>query len=216
MASSTPAPALRTSAATDRLAGACGLAAVGWATALPLLGVPRRTDYRHERRAGGYDGPGRMLRVIGFLPTGVLACAFAELGSRCFDDRSAAAGLRCFNGVGAGYITAAFAPGNPGGPTDGTMRQAVHNGAGLFEYLSGAAGLVLFGLGARHDPATRALARASVAATAPYTIVLAATGATAQPETRRRFQRLLEGMLFAWIAATGSVLLFRRHPRSPA
>lgn len=153
------------------------------------------------------------MRLVDFLPTGILASTFAELGSRSFDNRVASMGVRCFNGVGVGYATAAFAPGNPGGANDGTLRQAVHNGAGLFEYVSGAAGLILFGLGGRRSPSTRWLSRTSLIAFGPYSVVLAASGMTEQPETRRRLQRLLEGTLFAWMTGASIVLMSQRSPQ---
>lgn len=197
-----------------RIAGACGLAAVGWATGVPFFGGRRRTDYRHEPRPSYQDArpASRELAInlVDFLPTGIFSAAFASLGARSYENPMAAAGVRCFSGVSVGYLTAAFAPGNPGGPTDGTLRQAVHNGAGVFEYASGAAGLVLFGLGTVREPDARWLSRGSLLLAAPYTVVLAGSALTGQPETRRRLQGLLEGTLFAWMIATSTSLIRRR------
>jgi len=189
-----------------------GLSAVAWTLGASYFTGRKRIDYRHEPRIldeGEAPPNERLNNLVDFLPTGLLAGAFVTQGVRAFDTRAAAAGVRCFSGVSIGYLTAAFAPGKPGGPTDGTLRQAVHNAAGLFEYASGGAGLVLFGLGTWNDPRARWLSRLSLLAVVPYTLVLAGSGLTEQPETRKRLQGLLEGTLFGWMIAASLSLLRR-------
>jgi hypothetical protein len=116
-------------------------AATYLAIALAVIGS-RRPSYSQARHTiselGEYGSPDQQMVAFGvFLPIGLalLLAAFV------LQPRSApSAGLALC--IGIGYIVAAAFPCDPGSPSSGSTRQALHNIGGGIEYFGGAYALL--------------------------------------------------------------------------
>jgi hypothetical protein len=78
-----------------------------------------------------------------FLPVGLMVWLALWLLQRGSSDKGASAVLLALSCLGTGYVVAAFAPCDPGGPLFGSWRTLVHNLAGLLDYGGTAVGFLL-------------------------------------------------------------------------
>lgn len=188
----------------DAAARACGLAAVAFAVATPLVAGALTPHYdrcaQFISELGAVGAPhASWVRFAGFLPTGVLGVLFAGLSLRTARDLRARWGLLLFSGVGWAYVVAAVFPCDPGCPVSGSASQQIHSAFGLVEYLGGGIGLALLagsGPGGAPRPAVRWLAGAGAA------VVLAGFVGMLVPAlepVRGAVQRAAEGALFLWL-----------------
>jgi len=94
------------------------------------------------------------VRFAGFLPAGLLLCAFAWAAHGGLPrSRLLAAGLLGLGIYAAGYVVAAFFPCDPGcRPAQPSMSQVVHNIGGLAGYLLAPLALLALALAARRWP----------------------------------------------------------------
>lgn len=147
-----------------RAAALSGLLGAAWVVALTLIGGAAYPGYDHAGQfiseLGARGAPhAALINRAGFLPAGLLTCAFAVLAWRSLP-RSAAATLGC---VGlflfaVGYVGAGFFPCDPGcRPTEPSLSHLLHTGIGMPGYLLAPVTLLLLGLAARQWPGAGAL-----------------------------------------------------------
>lgn len=176
--------------------------------AVTVIGGLYFPDYDHLRdyisELGALGTPtGTWVSYGGFLPIGLLVFAFVFTAAPLLQlSGRAKLGFYLLLGVGIGYAGAAIAPCDLGCVGEST-RQLIHNSLGLFEYLGGGAGLVLF---ANHyqkisaDALSRNLLRTAGIVTLLGMILLAVPP---NPDHAGLNQRIAETALFAsllWIA----------------
>ncbi|HVH07348.1 MAG TPA: DUF998 domain-containing protein [Myxococcota bacterium] len=194
------------SPARRRFASEAGLGAALLALAVTVLGDLARPGYDAATQyiselgeLGAAHGP--LVSLGGFLPIGVLVLAFLALAAPELaptrGTKAALAGIGC---VGVAYVVAAFARCEPGCPADGPPRQLLHNAFGLLEYLGGGLGLALLGVSFRARPEWRSFVVPTLVAAAVVLVPFAVPG-LADAIGRGFLQRLMDGALFAWIAA---------------
>ena len=168
------------------------LAAAYLAVSLIVL-APKKAGYRHVQHTISEIGEigahhQRWVAFGLFLPVGLLLLLVAYLARSIFEPSAALA--LC---VAVGYVVAAFFPCDPGSPTSGSARQAVHNLGGAVEYLGG--GFALMAIAEPLGPIFKI---------AGFVVLGSAIALTLLPGTSVRglIQRVAEFVLFAALAAS--------------
>lgn len=190
----------------SRLTALCGLLGAAWIICGTMIGAAFYPGYDHAGQfiseLGAIDAPyGRAFSLLGFLPAGLLLCAFAFLAWRS-SPKSAFATLG-FIGVALfyfGYVGAGFFQCDAGcRPDMPSFSQAMHNLSGLLGYFLAPVTLVFLGLATRKWPgggilAVLGFAGAIVAlfALAMFSPEFAFVGAV---------QRVLEASMLLWVVA---------------
>lgn len=124
--------------------------AVLLAILVPLVGSLFVQDYSHSKQYISELGAvgtewGSTISFGGFLPIGVLVIFFIISSAPIVKPMgSAKIGYYLLLFVGLSYLIAAFAPCDIGCPAEGSLRQSIHNSLGVFEYILGGVGLILF------------------------------------------------------------------------
>jgi hypothetical protein len=122
------------------------------AAAMVVLGTlyfaSLRPGYSHISNTiselGETGAPRARLVAYGFfLPVGLMVWLALWLLRRGRADKESSAVLLTLSCLGTGYVVAAFAPCDPGGPLFGSWRTLVHNLAGLIDYGGTAVGFLL-------------------------------------------------------------------------
>ena len=141
---------------------------------------------------------------FGFLPAGILVCAFAALAwltlPRSAGTTFGLVGIALF---GFGYVIAVFYPCDPGcRPAQASVSQTIHNVLGLAGYVTAAPCLVLLGWQARTWPQGANLARlafvCAAAALVGFVLLLEPSPYAGAA------QRLLEASVLLWVVACGT------------
>lgn len=134
----------------ERLPNILLVLALTMAVAVPIIGGSLVPDYSHlenyisELGAVGTQW-GSIISLGGFLPVGVLVVVFLLVSAPLVNCKGLAkVGYYLMFFLGFSYIGAAFAPCDIGCPAQGTIRQSIHNSLGIFEYVAGGIGLLLF------------------------------------------------------------------------
>ena len=194
--------------ATRRLRRAAvltGLLGVAWVVAFTVIGGAAYPDYDHAAQfiseLGARGAPhAALINRAGFLPAGILTCAFAVLAWRVLP-RSASATLGCVGLLlfSVGYVGAGFFPCDPRcRPTEPSLSHLLHSGFGLPGYLLAPATLLLLGLAARQWPGAGAL-RVLGLAGAPVALA-GLLGLSPESPVVGVAQRALEGSVLLWVA----------------
>lgn len=147
-----------------RLAFTTGILGALFVLLMAVVGGALFPNYSHLSQflseLGARGAPhAELISVAGFLPAGLLLCAFAFFAARALP-RS---GMMLLGMVGIalyalGYVAAAFFPCDPGcRPVEPSLSQLIHNLVGGAGYLAGAVALVILGLQARSWPDARHL-----------------------------------------------------------
>lgn len=126
---------------------------------LTVIGGATFPGYQHASQfiseLGARGAPhAQLVNVGGFLPAGVLLCAFAVLAWKTLP-RSAGTAIGLFGIAlfGVGYLAAVFFPCDAGcRPATPSSSQLIHNAMGLAGYLSAPVALAILGWQARSWP----------------------------------------------------------------
>lgn len=189
-----------------KLAALCGLLGAAWIVLGTWIGGMAYPGYDHTSQfiseLGAVDSPfGLMFSRFGFLPAGLLLCAFAFLAWRASPKSTLATigfigvALFYFGYVGAGFFQcdAGCRPDTP------SFSQTMHNLLGLLGYFLAPLTLAFLGLAARKWPNARLLslwgyigATLSALALAMFSPSFPFVGAV---------QRVLEGAMLVWVLA---------------
>lgn len=191
---------------TNRLAALCGLLGAAWIVVGTLIGAAMYPGYDHGAQfiseLGAIDAPfGRAFSLFGFLPAGILLCAFAFI-AWAVSPKSLLSALGFF-GVFLfylGYVGAGFFQCDAGcRPESPSSSQMMHNLFGLLGYFFAPVTLALLGLAARKWPNARLLqvmgyagAVVALLALALFSPSFALVGAV---------QRVLEASMLVWVVA---------------
>jgi Protein of unknown function (DUF998) len=190
----------------SRLAAFCGLLGAAWIVCGTLIGAALYPGYDHGGQfiseLGAIDAPfGRAFSLFGFLPAGVLLCAFAIFAWRASPKSTLATlgfigvFLFYFGYVGAGFFQcdARCRPDIP------SASQMMHNLSGLLGYFLAPVTLALLGLATRKWPGARLLsllgfvgAIVALLALALFSPSFAFVGLV---------QRVLEASMLLWVLA---------------
>lgn len=203
--------------APTRIAGLCGLVAIGCALGTTVLGAAARPGYSHVAQfiseLGEAGAPhGLPISLFGFGPTGLATLAFLALAAPAFPgDRKATAGLWAFGAVGVAYLVAAIARCDPGCPAAGSATQTVHNVFGVLEYVGACSGLVLLSSACRADPRWRPLAPLALACAVIVGVGFAGVLLPGLAGIRGLSQRVAEIGIFLWIGMVSVAFLRRRR-----
>lgn len=156
--------AARAAPRSNRLASLTGLLGVAWIVGLVLVGGATYPGYSHTvqfvSELGARGAPhATVVNLAGFLPAGILICAFALLAWRSLP-RSTPASLG-FLGLflyAIGYVGAGFFPCDAGcRPEQPSVTHMLHTSIGLAGYLLAPLTLLLLAQAARRWPAAGAL-----------------------------------------------------------
>ncbi|SEU29505.1 Protein of unknown function [Stigmatella erecta] len=136
---------------------------------LTVLGGAAFPDYSHLSQfiseLGAREAPhGELISYGGFLPAGILICAFSFLAARVLP-RSGMTwlGLVGIAWYAVGYVVSAFFRCDPGcRPAEPSFSQQVHNLVGVTGYFTGPVGLIVLGLRARSWSGARHLSALGV------------------------------------------------------
>ncbi len=181
---------------------------------LTLIGGAAFPGYSHASQfiseLGARGAPhAQLVNFGGFLPAGVLVCAFAVLAwkalPRSVGTTIGLAGIALF---GFGYLVAVFFPCEAGcRPAEPSISQLVHNVLGLAGYLSAPLALAILGWQARSWPGGKLLSALGFAGALTALIGLALLS----PEFAYVgvAQRVLELSVLTWIVACG--IYVNRH-----
>ncbi|HYI01854.1 DUF998 domain-containing protein [Hyalangium sp.] len=184
---------------------------------LTVLGGATFPNYSHRSQfiseLGAREAPHMdLINYGGFLPAGILVCAFAFFASRVLP-RSATTllglvGIACY---ALSYVVAAFLPCDPGcRPVEPSLSQWIHNLVGGTSYFVGAACLIVLGVGARHWPDARHLSVLGlICGSVSLVAFLLLSPAFLYVGI---VQRVLETCMLLWIVAC-AFYLKRRSPR---
>ncbi len=198
-------------------AAVCGLAAVAWALAVPLLGGALQPGYSQlaqfisELGASG-AAHGGAVSLLGFAPTGALLLAFLALVVPLLPPtRQARVGIVALTTVGIAYLVSALFRCDAGCPSDGSRAQSIHNLFGLLEYVGAFIGLRLLGAAFRQSAQWRPLAALSSVAALAVGVGFLAMLSPGLEWCRGLSQRLAESGIFTWIGAVSVALLRARQ-----
>jgi hypothetical protein len=201
-----------------KLAMVTALLGAAWLLAMVLIGGATFPSYDHVSQyisELGATGAPRGFEVswFGFLPIGILICAFAIFAGLAAP-RSVLAVLG-FIGVflfSIGYVGSAFFPCDFGcRPEEPSLSQVMHELVGLAGYLLAPLTLLLLGLAAWSWPRARWLAAFSFVAAAGALVGLGGLFDAESP-TVGLYQRVLEVSMMSWVVGCGLYLGVR--PRS--
>ena len=193
-------------ASVNKLALITGVLGAAWVVALTLIGGATFPGYDHGGQfiseLGATGAPhGWKVSWFGFLPAGMLVCAFALFGWRAAP-RSVLSALG-FAGIflfAIGYVGSAFFPCDFGcRPEQASFSQVMHELIGLAGYLLAPATLLLLGLAARK------WSGAGVLAILGYFSAVTALGGLIMLDPNFALvgvaQRVLEARVLGWIVA---------------
>jgi hypothetical protein len=197
-----------------RVAGVLGLLAVLGALVVPLVGGAARPGYSHSSQfiselgeRGTSDGG--WVSWAGFVPVGLVVIGFGVAAALALrgHPRLALGAVIVGVGVGGAYVVSAFARCAAGCPTDGDTAQTIHNLlGGTLEYVGAAVGLLVFGLAARKLEGWRFEARLSLVAVPVIVVIGSFLESESVADQRGTLQRVLELLIFGWIAVVGGRL----------
>jgi len=203
-----------------KLAMITGALGALWMLAMTMIGGATFPGYDHGTQfiseLGATGAPfGQAISWFGFLPAGVLTCAFSFFAWRAAP-RSALSTLG-FIGVflfAIGYVGAAFFPCDFGcRPDEPSFSQVMHELIGLAGYLLAPFTLLLLGLAARTWP------RAQWLATLGYAAAVFALLAVLKLSPEFAFvgvaQRVLEASVLTWAAACALYLGLQAKTAAP-
>lgn len=206
---------------SGRLAMITGVLGAVWLVAMVAIGGAAWDGYDHVAQyiseLGANGAPyGWHVSWLGFLPIGVLICAFAFFAWSAAP-RSLLSALG-FVGVflfAIGYAGSAFFPCDFGcRPDTPSFSQVMHELVGLAGYLLAPLTLVLLGVAAWKWPGATWLAIIAFIAAASSLVGL---GGLMDPEspTLGLYQRVLEASMLSWVVACGLYLGLQRKTAAP-
>lgn len=206
---------------SGKLAMITGVLGAVWLVAMVVIGGAAWDGYDHVAQyiseLGANGAPyGWHVSWLGFLPIGVLICAFAFFAWRAAP-RSVLSALG-FVGVflfAIGYAGSAFFPCDFGcRPDTPSFSQVMHELVGLAGYLLAPLTLVLLGVAAWKWPGATWLAIIAFIAAASALVGL---GGLMDPEspTLGLHQRVLEASMLSWVVACGLYLGLQRKTAAP-
>jgi hypothetical protein len=204
-----------------KLAMITGVLGAAWLVAMVAIGGAAWDGYDHVAQyiseLGATGAPhGWQVSWLGFLPIGLLICAFA-LFAYIAAPRTALSALG-FVGVflfAIGYVGSAFFPCDFGcRPDTPSFSQVMHELVGLAGYLLAPLTLLLLGLAAWGWPGARWLAMLGFVAAAG---ALVGVGGAMDPEspTVGLYQRVLEASMLIWIVGCGLYLGLQKRTAAP-
>lgn len=195
------------------LAAAClGALAV---VLLTVIGGAAFPNYSHVSQfiseLGARGAPhAKLVAYAGFLPAGILVCAFAALAWKALPRSTPTTlGMLGIALFGFGYLVAVYFPCDAGcRPDEPSGAQLVHNALGLAGYLAAPLSLALLGWQARGWPGAKALSMHGFAGAVLAFIALSLLS----PEFAYVgvAQRVLEASVLSWIVACGFYVNRRR------
>lgn len=200
-----------------KLAMFCAVLGALWLLAMVIAGGATFPGYSHVSHyiseLGANGAPhGWLVSYAGFLPVGVLICAFGLFAwlaaPRSLLSTLGFIGVELFS---IGYVAATFFRCDYGcRPEEPSVSQMMHNTFGLLGYLFAPLCLLLLGLAARKWPNAGALAVHGYIAAAVALIGLG----TLTPDSPYAglSQRMIEAAMLTWVAACG--LYLGRQPRA--
>ena len=178
---------------------------------LTVLGGAAFPNYSHLSQfiseLGAREAPhGKLISFAGFLPAGLLLCAFAFFASRVLPrspvTRWGLVGIALF---ALGYGVSAFFPCDPGcRPAEPSLSQVIHTFVGGVGYFAGGVALILLGTQARGWPGARHLSVLGVSGGGVSLVALLFLS----PEFQYvgLAQRVLELCMLLWVVACGFYL----------
>ena len=194
------------------IAGSSGLAALLLMLAVQVAGGMLDSGYsqvsQYISELGAVDAPGRAwINYAGFLPIGLLLGIFTA-GAYLKLAKTAAArlGWILVSGISLAYLIASAAPCDPGCPTEGSVRQSVHNLGALLEYLAGSIGIAIAAR-SLHQLSSHTFVQAGSYATVVVVLTAFVVMAGDADQWRGAWQRVAELCLFGWIAGVSLLLL---------
>ncbi|MGH7589288.1 MAG: DUF998 domain-containing protein [Gemmatimonadota bacterium] len=195
----------------NRLALASAILGASVVLLTTIIGGFAFPDYSHASQfiseLGARGAPNAsLINLAGFLPAGLLLCAFAFFAGRALPrSKSIALGLFGIALFGVGYLAAAFFPCEPGcRPTEPSLSQAMHNLLGLAGYLAAPPALLALGWQARRWPDATWLSNLGYLTGALTFMALFFMSPTFGYAGVA--QRVLEGSVLAWVVACGLYL----------
>lgn len=206
---------------SGKLAMITAVLGAAWLVAMVLIGGASFDGYDHVAQyiseLGANGAPyGWHVSWLGFLPIGILICAFAFFAWRAAP-RSVLATIG-FVGVflfSIGYVGSAFFPCDFGcRPEQPSFSQAMHELVGLAGYLLAPLTLLLLGLAARKWPSAMWL---SVLAFITAAGALVGLGGLMDPSAPQvgLYQRVLEASMLSWVVACGLYLGLQKRTAAP-
>lgn len=206
---------------SGKLALITGLLGVAWLVAMVVIGGASWEGYDHVAQyiseLGANGAPfGWQVSWLGFLPIGVLICAFAVFAWMAAP-RSVLATLG-FVGVfvfSIGYIGSAFFPCDFGcRPDNPSYSQVMHELVGLSGYLFAPLTLLLLGLAARTWPSAGWLSILSFVVAAAALVGLGGLVDPTAPQVGL-YQRVLEASMLSWVFACALYLGLQKKAAAP-
>lgn len=194
---------------------------VVWLVAMVVLGGASFSGYDHVSQyiseLGANGAPfGWAVSWLGFLPVGVLTCAFSYFAWRAAPQSTLA--TLGFVGVflfAIGYVGSAFFPCDFGcRPAAPSFSQMMHELGGLAGYMLAPVTLLLLGLAARNWPWAAWLSVLSFVAAVGALIGLVGLLDDASP-TVGLYQRVLEASMLSWVLACGLYLGLQKRTAAP-
>jgi hypothetical membrane protein len=206
---------------SGKLAMITAVLGAAWLVAMVLIGGASFDGYDHVAQyiseLGANGAPyGWHVSWLGFLPIGILICAFAFFAWRAAP-RSVLATIG-FVGVflfSIGYVGSAFFPCDFGcRPEAPSFSQAMHELVGLAGYLLAPLTLLLLGFAARKWPGAMWL---SVVAFITAAGALVGLGGLMDPGAPQvgLYQRVLEASMLSWVVACGLYLGLQKRTAAP-
>lgn len=200
---------------SGKLAMVTAVLGAAWLVAMVLIGAAGFEGYDHVSQyiseLGATGAPqGWAVSWLGFLPIGIVICAFSMFAWHAAP-RSVLAALG-FVGVflfAIGYVGSAFFPCDYGcRPDDPSFSQVMHELVGLAGYLLAPITLLLLGIAAWRWPRAQWL---SIFAFITAAGALVGVGGLMDPNspTVGLYQRVLEASMVGWIVACGLYLGLR-------
>lgn len=206
---------------SGKLALIAGLLGVAWLVAMVVIGGASWEGYDHVAQyiseLGANGAPyGWHVSWLGFLPIGILICAFA-IFSWIAAPRSVLATLG-FIGVflfSIGYVGSAFFPCDFGcRPDNPSYSQVMHELVGLSGYLFAPLTLLLLGLAARKWPGAGWLSVFSFVVAASALVGLGGLMDPTSPQVGL-YQRVLEASMLSWVVACALYLGLQKRTAAP-
>jgi len=206
---------------SGKLAMITAVLGAAWLVAMVLIGGAGFAGYDHVSQyiseLGATGAPqGWQVSWLGFLPIGVLICAFAVF-AWIAAPRSVLATLG-FVGVflfSIGYVGSAFFPCDYGcRPDNPSFSQAMHELVGLAGYMLAPITLLLLGLAAWRWP--KAVWLSILAFVAAVGALVGLSGLMdADSPTVGLYQRVLEASMLGWVVACGLYLGLQKRTAAP-
>ena len=186
---------------------ALGYVAAALAVAVTVVGGATRDGYDHAAQLiselGQRGGPhGVAVSLLGFLVIGLLVLAFTVLAVRDVRARRLlAVGIGIVGlSIAVGYGVSGLARCEAGCPTDGDWQQSVHNAVGYVEYGGAPLGMLLTAIAVRRDRTWRIVTAWSAIAFVAFLAIAPLVEEESRRGSRGTLQRVLEGLLFGWVA----------------